>query len=180
MPSKLCDKNIVIEFPEEYFVYVRRIIGDLFNEQNYRDIRYRVYSTWKHGGYVATVGDRVTHDLLDLGIVPDIAIIDRKEKRGSAPTIGIELFNGYDLVINKKSTINMGLCSLIKRRLVNKPWLFVVEGEEDLVGFPVVLALPIGSAFIYGAPNVGAVYVDITEDIKREAKSILMRILGSR
>ena len=74
----------------------------------------------------------------------------------------------------------MGLCSLIRKRLDNRPWLFIVEGEEDLVGFPVVLALPIGSAFIYGAPDVGAVYVDISDDIKQEALSILMMVLGSR
>ena len=177
MQSGLCDIDRVIPFREEYYNIVRRIIGELFNDSNYPRIRDRVYSIWEKGGYVATVGDRVTFDLINLGIVPDLAFIDRKEKRGEAPTIDLSLFNGYDIVVNEKGTINMGLCKLIRMRLSDRPWIFLVEGEEDLIGFPVVIALPVGSAFIYGAPNLGAVFVEISEEIKGEAISLISRML---
>lgn len=178
MQSRLCDIDKVIPFKEEYYQAVRRIIGDLYTRENYSGIRDRIYCVWERGGYIATVGDRVTYDLISLGLVPDIAFIDRREKRGEAPTIDLSLFNGYDVVVNEKGTINMGLCKLIRMRLSSKPWIFLVEGEEDLVGFPVAIAFPIGSAFIYGAPGLGAVFVEINEEIKNEAVSLIYRLLG--
>jgi len=177
MPSRLCELDIEIFFPEKYYPYVRGILGDIYSGDNYSLIKQRILSIWAAGGYIATVGDRVTYDLLKLGLVPDIAFIDRKEERGPAPRIDLNFFNGYESVINRKSTINMGLCKLIRDRLGNRPWLFIVEGEEDLVGFPVVLALPIGSGFIYGAPGIGAVFVEITDSIKAEAESIIRELL---
>ena len=177
MPSGYCDLDREIVFKEEYYGLVRRILGDLYSGEDFPRIRDRVHETWARGGYVATVGDRVTHDLLGIGIVPDIAFIDLREKRGEAPAIDRSFFNGYEYVVNRKGTINLGICRLILRRLGDRPWLFIVEGEEDLVGFPVVLALPIGSSFIYGAPGMGAVYVEVTEEIKGEAISIISRLL---
>lgn len=177
MRSRLCDIDKVIPFREEYTQVVRRILGELYNRDNYPKIGDRVRGVWEKGGYVATVGDRVTFDLIGLGFVPDLAFIDRREKRGDAPDIDLSLFNGYDIVVNEKGTINMGLCKLIRSRLRDRPWLFLVEGEEDLVGFPVVIALPLGSAFIYGAPDLGAVFVEISEEIKNEAVSLINRLL---
>ena len=173
MPSKYCKSNIILRFPEERQSLVRRPLGDVYVDDTLDDMILRIKNIWSKGLYIASVGDRVTHSLLKKGIVPDIGIIDRQEKRGEAPYIDESMFNTVLKGVNRQGTVNLGLCRVIEEALEKRPSLIVIDGEEDLVGFPVVLTLPIGSAFIYGQPNVGAVFVEITEAVKKHARELL-------
>jgi uncharacterized protein (UPF0218 family) len=51
--------------------------------------------------------------------------------------------------------------------------LIMVEGEEDLLGFPAMLLAPIGSVLLYGQPGVGIVWSPVDSDNKALAKSYL-------
>ena len=174
MPSKYCkESNIVLRFPEERQRLVRRPLGDVYVDDTLDAMILRIKDIWSRGLYVASVGDRVTYSLLEKGVVPDIGIIDRQEKRGEAPIIDESLFNTVLTGVNRQGTVNLGLCRVIEEALEKRPTLIIIDGEEDLVGFPVVLTLPTGSAFIYGQPNVGAVFVEITEAVKNHARELL-------
>ena len=51
--------------------------------------------------------------------------------------------------------------------------LILVEGEEDLMGFPAVLLAPDNSVVLYGQPNVGIVWVPVHKENKKLARSLL-------
>ncbi len=176
MPSRCSKYKGVLKFPEERQVLVRTPLGDVYVDETFNSLVQRIRRIWSRGFYIASVGDRVTYSLLDHGIVPDIAVIDMQEKRSEAPYIDQSLFNKVLHGVNEKGTINMDLCPVIEEALESRPTLIIIKGEEDLVGFPIVLALPIGSAFIYGQPDVGAVFVEIDERVKEHAEQLLRNL----
>ncbi|MHA1902934.1 MAG: DUF359 domain-containing protein, partial [Candidatus Thorarchaeota archaeon] len=51
--------------------------------------------------------------------------------------------------------------------------LVIVEGEEDLMGFPAVLLAPVGSVMLYGQPDVGIVWVPVTNENQDLARALL-------
>ena len=51
--------------------------------------------------------------------------------------------------------------------------LVIVDGEEDLLGFPAVLLAPDDSVIIYGQPDVGIVWVPVTPENKTIARELL-------
>ncbi len=176
MRLRCCKFKGILNFPENRQDMVRTPFGEIYTDENFSVLITKIKDIWSKGRYIASVGDRVTFSLLNYNIVPDIGVIDGKEKRGDAPNIDYSYFNKIYQSHNKKGTVNMDLCCFIKNILDNRPVLIIIEGEEDLVGFPVVIALPIGSAFLYGQPNVGAVLVYITREIKRQAEQILNKL----
>lgn len=173
MRSKCCRFKGVYILSKNEYGRVRVPFGNVYSDENFYEAASIIKETWSKGKYVASVGDRVTYTLLKNRIVPDIGVIDGKEKRGEAPIIDYSCFNRVYRSRNEKGTINMDICCLIKNILRYKPVILVIEGEEDLVGFPIVLALPIGSVFLYGQPDVGAVLVYIDEEIKNKAAVLL-------
>lgn len=173
MLSRYCKEGRVYLLSGGKESYIKDPLGPVYTNENIADLLAKIKDTWNREKFVSAVGDRVTFTLLNHGIVPDLAVIDEKEKRGKGPKINRDVFNKVFYAVNKKGTINMGLCRLIIEGLENSPSLIVIDGEEDLVGFPVVLSLPNGSLFIYGQPDVGMVAVEVNEYVKRAAESIL-------
>ena len=173
MQSKCCKFKGVFLLSENRQEKVRIPFGDIYTDKNFNKLISKIKDIWSKGKYIASVGDRVTYTLLKNNIVPDIAVIDGKERRGNAPNINYSYFNRVYQAYNEKGTINMNLCCFIKNILRERPVLIIIKGEEDLVGFPVALALSIGSAFLYGQPNVGAVLVYIDEKVKEQAIQFL-------
>jgi uncharacterized protein (UPF0218 family) len=55
----------------------------------------------------------------------------------------------------------------------NKYSLIVVEGEEDLMGFPAVLLAPDDAAVLYGQPDVGIVWIPVNDENKKIARDLL-------
>ncbi|MDW8036154.1 MAG: DUF359 domain-containing protein [Candidatus Korarchaeum sp.] len=49
----------------------------------------------------------------------------------------------------------------------------LIEGEEDLLGFPAIILSPNDWVFVYGQPDVGMIMVKVTESSKREALKLL-------
>ena len=173
MQSECCRFKGVFSFPENRQEKVRVPFGDIYTDKNFNKLRSKIKDIQSKGKYIASVGDRVTYFLLKNNIVPDIGVIDGKERRGNAPYISHSYFNRVYQAYNEKGTVNMNLCCFIKNILRERPVLLIIKGEEDLVGFPVTLALSIGSAFLYGQPNVGAVLVYIDEEVKEQAIQLL-------
>jgi uncharacterized protein (UPF0218 family) len=124
------------------------------------------------GRAVYAVGDVVTHNLLDAGLVPDIAIIDGYTMR--SPCTRSPLPRARRLTAkNPPGTITDELTGAIDDLLRNPPGVIFVDGEEDLAVIPLVLAAPIGAAILYGQPGEGVVLRIVDDAAKREAASML-------
>lgn len=124
------------------------------------------------GRAVYAVGDVVTHNLVDAGLVPDIAIIDGYTMR--SPCTRSPLLQARRLTAkNPPGTITDELTEAIDDLLRNPPGVIFVDGEEDLAVIPLVLAAPIGAAILYGQPGEGVVLRIVDDAAKREAASML-------
>lgn len=51
--------------------------------------------------------------------------------------------------------------------------VILIDGEDDLAVLPVLLIAPLGFSVFYGQPNEGLVRVDVTEEIKEKAYTLV-------
>jgi len=125
------------------------------------------------GRAVYAVGDVVTHNLLDAGVIPDVAIIDGYTMR--LPCTRLPLFRARRRLTakNPAGAITDELVGAIADLVRGPPGVLFVDGEEDLAVIPLVLAAPDGAAILYGQPGEGVVLRIVDEPAKREARFML-------
>ncbi|MCI0558507.1 MAG: GTP-dependent dephospho-CoA kinase family protein [Nitrososphaera sp.] len=125
---------------------------------------------------VAAVGDATTQRLVSYGIIPDIAVIDGKERRSKI--IHTESYHATLLrCSNPSGGISEGAMHALKDAVNTKPPVLVtVDGEEDLLALPLFAMVPLGSIILYGQPLEGLVVVKITAAKKKEAKDLMDKI----
>jgi GTP-dependent dephospho-CoA kinase len=124
------------------------------------------------GHPVYTVGDVVTHRLIQHGIIPDVAIIDGYSMRVPCQR-GPEGFDRCIRVRNPPGTITDELIRELDSAVSHPPVLIYVEGEEDLAVIPLVIAAPEGVMILYGQPHEGVVLRTVDTAAKNEARSLL-------
>lgn len=134
---------------------------------------------------VITVGDVVTHTLKEVGITPDIAVIDFMSRRQKFKP----LVKGHTSVLRHgafkndagsiESSFALHFAALIKEcfTVSEKKGYHQIEidGEEDVPGLAVMLLAPLESVVLYGHFEAGVMYVRITEEIKEYCENILLR-----
>lgn len=140
-----------------------------------------------------SVGDKVTHALLHEGITPAVAVIDYHIRRKREYTHFTE--HGFDRdvavteVKNPAGTVSYASFAAIRRIAAHaytsyesyktyKSYVLIVDGEEDLLVLPAILAAPLGTLVVYGQPPIddqkeGIVVVEVTVGKKREVMRIL-------
>jgi len=121
---------------------------------------------------VITVGDVTTATILEEGYTPQVMIVDGTTKRGTYQ----KDFNAPQeyLIYNPAAVIYPEAWSVIDTAIHQmSSTLVIVDGEEDLLGFPAVLLAPEGSVILYGQPNVGIVWVPVTPENKTLARKLL-------
>jgi uncharacterized protein (UPF0218 family) len=125
---------------------------------------------------VVAVGDATTERLVRFGIVPDVAVIDGKERRlrRTYPTN----YPAKELKCrNLAGTISKDAVKILQEALKTVPPTRVtVEGEEDLLALPAIALAPEGSTILYGQPLEGLVVVKITLAKQKQAKDLMERI----
>ena len=133
--------------------------------------------------YIATIGDICTLKIFDEVREPELCIIDMKTKRDTPldvkqkvkmKKIGKRIVN----VNNKAGTISRELWNSIEEAIdypLNTK--IVVNGEEDLATLAVISMVKIGAKVIYGMPDKGMVVVDVNQQEKKRANSLLKRML---
>ncbi|WP_340820686.1 GTP-dependent dephospho-CoA kinase family protein [Methanolobus sp. WCC4] len=132
-----------------------------------------------------SVGDVTTFHLLNLGIIPDILIVDDRTKRGPASdrvVVGTR-YEGFTeiSVDNPAGVITEDLIDAVGNALkADENVRIFVRGEEDLAAVPAILMAPEGSAVLYGQPDEGVVLVKITLDKKEQMKDLLTEILNGQ
>ena len=123
---------------------------------------------------VITVGDRTTEILLNLGLTPQIQVVDGLEKRNERDIPVNQSINTELTCKNPAAEITDESISIIKKAFLSKPPVrIIVDGEEDLLVLPICIHAPDNYVIMYGQPNEGLVIVQITPDIREKIQKLL-------
>ena len=123
------------------------------------------------GGMVIAVGDVVTHNLINAGILPDLAVIDGSTMRKPCerlPDLAVPVIE----VKNPAGMITGVLIQAIEEAMDAGPYLIHVDGEEDLAVIPAVRAAPDGACVLYGQPGEGVVVIPVDADAREKADTL--------
>ena len=121
-----------------------------------------------------TVGDATTENMINLGIVPSLQIIDNQEKRKERKSLSIKGVNTTLSCRNPAGEITTECITTIKNGFNSKPPVRItVDGEEDLLVIPVCIFAPPNAVVMYGQPNEGLVIAKIDTEIRDKAQKIL-------
>jgi hypothetical protein len=119
------------------------------------------------------VGDTVSRNALQVGLQPDVIVIDNKEmRRNSSSAIPLDDRKQFSL-FNAQGSINADSWRLIDQAVKIGNSAVIVNGEEDLLSLVAISVAPIGALVVYGQPNEGIVLVNVTLETKREVMRIL-------
>ena len=130
---------------------------------------------------IITVGDTTTEKLVSLGYIPDISVVDGKEKRIKKhkifeyPTDKILHFENKPGELDEQ--IIAEILQLTQSKLESKIQ-FIIEGEEDLVALPFLMFSPDDWVICYGQPYHGLVMVHVNEDSRSRAKLIFNKVFN--
>lgn len=129
-------------------------------------------------GPLVTVGDVVTATLTGAGATPQLAIVDGQTHRGPiehSVASQLEAMAGNRMTIaNPPATITAdAIRAIISGLDTSEPTVIVVDGEEDLLAVPVVIAATDGTAVVYGQPNEGMVHITVDTDTRQRARALL-------
>ncbi len=162
----------MLTLPEEHRQHFKEPFGEL--HQNIGEIlplliRNTVY----------TVGDVVTHNLQEKGIIPAVAVVDGYTMR--SPCSKMPAISGECIrVKNPAGSLTESLIDAINHAVTHPPATIIVEGEEDLAVIPMVIAAPVGSIVLYGQPHEGVVLRYVTPESKATARQLLERFARSK
>lgn len=121
----------------------------------------------------ASVGDISSRNLIEMGIHPDIIVIDHRVMR-----VEVEPMSLCERIAirarNPPGKINIdALRALEKAVRLKRSVAVIVEGEEDLLVLPLIDLMPVGSLITYGQPQAGMVVIEVTEERKRWAQGFM-------
>ncbi|MDJ0269426.1 MAG: GTP-dependent dephospho-CoA kinase family protein [Aigarchaeota archaeon] len=125
---------------------------------------------------VVAVGDVTSSSLVNHGVKPDVIIIDgRYERRvfGGKHELG-----GYEVrnVKNPAGVIIPEAAEAVMDAVeARRSVAILVDGEEDLLALPAILALSDGGVLAYGQPKKGCVLVWASEKTREKARELLAR-----
>ncbi len=128
---------------------------------------------------VITVGDVTSDTIQKAGFTPDVMVADRITKRGEFD-LDVDSEIQY-IIYNPAAAIYPEAWSVMDTAIKDgKKSLILVEGEEDLMGFPAVMLAEEGAVMLYGQPDEGIVWVPVNDENKQLAQSYLdvMPVIG--
>jgi uncharacterized protein (UPF0218 family) len=156
---------------------LKRPFGTLVAEKDVT--REKISSMLKGIRNVIAVGDATTERLISFSITPDIAVIDRLERR-SKRNHAIHYYAKELSCANPAGAISKEAIDVLQIALKTLPPVrVIVRGEEDLLALPLFSMAPRGSAVLYGQPLEGLVVVKITEEKQKQARDLIDKIYGN-
>ena len=161
-----------MHLPENIRNQLKTPLGDLIKEEivNKENILTNIGSE----PIVITVGDRTTENMINLGIMPHIQIIDGLEKRNKRLVPADDAISTNLSCKNPPGEITEESIQVIQKAFSSEPPVRItVDGEEDLLVLPVCMSAPENSVVMYGQPNEGLVIVHITPEIRAKIQKIL-------
>ena len=161
-----------MKLPENLRHQLKIPLGDLIKEENVN--KKNILSKIGSESLVITVGDRTTENMINLGIMPQIQIIDGLEKRNKRLVPTDDAINTNLSCKNPPGEITEESTQVIQKAFSCKlPVRIIVNGEEDLLVLPVCIFAPENSVVMYGQPSEGLVIVHITPEIRAKVQKIL-------
>ena len=152
---------------------MKDIVGDIVADEDLKDIL-------DTSDLIITVGDVVTLTLLEIGIVPDLSIIDFQTKRmpDNERRARFAEFEQPEVHVScPAAEITQELWDAIADGIEHPRKLrIIVEGEEDLAAIPCILLSPLGTTVIYGIPFRGLMLLRVDDHIKALAKDMLQKM----
>jgi uncharacterized protein (UPF0218 family) len=125
---------------------------------------------------IITVGDATTERLAGFGFIPDLAVVDGRERR-SERAVPFTYHAKEMRCKNDAGLISQEAVYLLGQALEEKKSVRVlVEGEEDMLALPLFVMAPLGAVVLYGQPLEGLVAVTITPEKRKQAKDLMDRI----
>ena len=118
---------------------------------------------------------------MGFGYIPDVSVIDNKEKRllkGKITEFQVDRRMCYE---NKPGEINTDVINLIRemtRMGLHNKIQIIIEGEEDLVALPFFMYSPNKWTIFYGQPNEGLVVVEANNQVRRKARLIFNKVFA--
>jgi hypothetical protein len=161
-----------LKLPENLRDQLKIPLGDLIKEENVN--KENILTKIGSESIVITVGDRTTENMINLGIMPQIQIVDGLEKRNQRLVPKDDTINTNLSCKNPPGEITEESTQVIQKAFSCKPPVrIIVNGEEDLLVLPVCIFAPENSVVMYGQPNEGLVIVHITPEIRAKVQKIL-------
>ena len=161
-----------MQLPNDLRDHLKNPLGNLIrdNDPNKENIIKEISAK----SILITVGDRTTENMLQLGLKPQIQIIDGLEKRNKRLVPTDVTINTNLSCKNPPGEITEESTQAIQKAFSCKlPVRITVDGEEDLLVLPVCMSAPENSVVMYGQPNEGLVIVHITPEIRAKVQKIL-------
>ncbi len=157
--------------------FLKRPFGTLIADKDVTE--HKIASLLKDSKKVISVGDATTARLTSFNIIPDVAIIDGKERRSKRNYPSN--YPAKELhCANPPGTISKDAVIILEDAIsLQPPVRIFVDGEEDMLALPIFFMAPIGSAVLYGQPLEGLVIVKITTVKQKEAKELMNRICNN-
>ena len=161
-----------MQLPDDLRDQLKNPLGNLIsdNDPNKENIIKEISAE----SVLITVGDRTTENMLQLGLKPQIQIIDGLEKRNKRLVPADDAINTNLSCKNPPGEITEESTEVIQKAFSSElPVRITVDGEEDLLVLPVCIFAPENSVVMYGQPNEGLVIVHITPEIQAKVQKIL-------
>jgi len=161
-----------LQLPENLRNQLKNPLGNLIkdNDPNKENILKKIYAE----SIIITVGDKTTENMVQLGLRPQIQIIDGLEKRNQRTVPVDGAINTKLSCKNPPGEITEESMQIIQKAFsCESPVRIIVDGEEDLLVIPVCIFAPENSVVIYGQPNEGLVIVQITPEIQAKIQKML-------
>ena len=161
-----------MQLPDDLRDQLKNPLGNLIsdNDPNKENIIKKISAE----SIIITVGDRTTENLLQLGIKPQIQIVDGLEKRSKRVVPTDDKTNTKLFCKNPPGEITDESMRVIQEAFSSEPPVrILVDGEEDLLVIPVCIYAPENSIVMYGQPNEGLVIVIVTPEIRAKVQKIL-------
>ena len=130
----------------------------------------------KEASFLISVGDQTTKNLVDIDLIPNLGIIDHRIQRKNHNHDIIRTDNILN-ADNPAGTITEDLWETIEEAIGLSLYdkenrIIVVNGEEDLAVLPCLLIAPEDAVILYGQPNEGLVFVNVSEG-KNKAERLM-------
>ena len=161
-----------MQLPDDLRDQLKNPLGNLISDNNPN--KENIIKKISAESVIITVGDRTTENMLQLGLKPQIQIIDGLEKRSECAVPADDTINTKLSCKNPPGEITEESIQVIQKAFSSEPPVRItVDGEEDLLVIPVCIHAPENSVVMYGQPNEGLVIVTITPEIRAKVQKIL-------
>ncbi|GAY25970.1 hypothetical protein ATG_11730 [Desulfurococcaceae archaeon AG1] len=177
-------KDKIYQVPERLRGVLSRGYGVIVEGSDRVDVARRILGLIV-GRRVWSVGDVVTRSLIDVGFLPDVAVIDRATLREQYIETG-EIEDLYRVkgtileVVNPRGHISSEAIHIIKDIAGRSGgrFLLIVRGEEDMLSLVIAGVAGYGDSLLYGVPGRGVSVIIIDRYIRSLALDLLKEILG--